>query len=185
MKQCSKCKKLLSNKSFYKDKRTKSGLYSACKNCHQKLFGIHNLNSRESQKKWKEKNPDYYKKYMRKYMKKYMKERRTSDFRFKLNSTLGKNICKALQGIKAGRKWESLVGYTLNDLIQQLENLFDDKMSWKNYGSYWHIDHIKPKSLFKYKQPEDPEFKECWALNNLQPLERIANIRKNNKYQII
>ena len=44
------------------------------------------------------------------------------------------------------------------------------------------IDHIKPRSLFKYKKPENKEFKECWALNNLQPLEKIANIKKFNHY---
>ena len=34
MKQCSKCKKIKEAKEFCKDKRTKSGLYSACKLCH-------------------------------------------------------------------------------------------------------------------------------------------------------
>ncbi len=42
----------------------------------------------------------------------------------------------------------------------------------------WHIDHITPKSHFNYKTPED---KECWALENLQPLEAIENMRKYNK----
>ena len=54
-------------------------------------------------------------------------------------------------------------------------------MTWDNYGSYWWIDHIKPRSLFKYEKPEDKEFKECWALKNLQPMEKIANIKKGNK----
>lgn len=55
-------------------------------------------------------------------------------------------------------------------------------MNWDNYGSYWHIDHIKPISLFKYETAEDPEFKKCWALDNLQPLEKIANLKKGNKF---
>jgi len=53
---------------------------------------------------------------------------------------------------------------------------------YSNYGSYWHIDHIKPKSLFKYISPEDPEFQECWDLNNLQPLEKISNLKKGSNY---
>jgi hypothetical protein len=81
-----------------------------------------------------------------------------------------------------GRHWESLVSYNLNDLVKHLEKQFDDKMNWENYGSYWHIDHIKPKSLFKYVYPEDEDFKKCWSLENLQPLEKIANMRKKNNF---
>ena len=91
-------------------------------------------------------------------------------------------IYQSLKGNKAGRKWEILVGYTLQDLIEHLENLFDDKMKWENQGSYWDIDHFQPKSLFYYKTAEDPEFRKCWALSNLQPLEHIENIRKSNHF---
>lgn len=35
MKKCSKCSKEKPATEFFKDKRTKSGLYSACKICHQ------------------------------------------------------------------------------------------------------------------------------------------------------
>ena len=55
-------------------------------------------------------------------------------------------------------------------------------MTWENQGSYWHIDHIKPKSLFEYDSIDHPEFKKCWSLDNLQPLEAKENMRKNNKY---
>ena len=63
-----------------------------------------------------------------------------------------------------------------------MEKQFDKAMSWDNYGSYWEIDHIKPKSLFNYVYPEDLEFQKCWALNNFQPLEKGANRRKYNKF---
>ena len=48
---------------------------------------------------------------------------------------------------------------------------------------YRWVFHIKPKSLFNYTYPEDQEFKDCWALNNLQPMEKIANIKKSNHYE--
>ena len=89
----------------------------------------------------------------------------------------------SLKGKKAGRHWESLVGYTVEDLIKHLESQFNEKMSWNNWGIYWQIDHIKPKSFFKYEKPEDEEFKKCWALENLQPLEKIANLNKGNRYE--
>jgi len=90
-------------------------------------------------------------------------------------------IWRALKGKKAGRKWEILVGYTIEDLAKHLESQFDDKMTWDNYGNYWEIDHIKARSLFYYESPEDLDFQKCWALENLQPLEKIANRQKGNR----
>jgi len=69
---------------------------------------------------------------------------------------MGVLIYQSLRGIKAGRRWESLVGYVLKDLMEHLESQFDDKMNWDNYGTYWHVDHIRPRSLFKYTSPDDP-----------------------------
>jgi len=102
--------------------------------------------------------------------------------KYKIDRAMGASIWEALKNNKAGRKWESLVGYTLQDLMAHLEKQFDEKMKWDNYGNYWWIDHIKPRSLFKYKYPEDKEFKFCWALKNLQPLERMENIKKSNHF---
>lgn len=61
------------------------------------------------------------------------------------------------------------------------EKQFDSNMNWSNYGKYWHIDHIYPQSLLPYTSMTDENFKKCWALDNLQPLEKIANIKKGNK----
>jgi len=94
---------------------------------------------------------------------------------------MGTAIYNALKGKKAGRKWENLVGYTLEDLMKHLEKLFDENMNWKNYGNYWSVDHRKPRTLFHYTFPEDTEFKKCWALKNLQPMEKIENIKKGNR----
>jgi 5-methylcytosine-specific restriction endonuclease McrA len=74
------------------------------------------------------------------------------------------------------------VGYTVGSLAKHLESQFDDKMSWNNYGKYWHIDHIIPKSWFSYEDVKDKDFQKCWALNNLQPLEAMKNLSKNNRY---
>lgn len=120
------------------------------------------------------------------------KNRRKTDIKFRLNEIMSRNIWSAIKGKKAGRRWEILLRYTTEDLIKHLESNFEKWMSWDNYGAYrrggekkWHIDHIKPKSLFKYKTPEDPEFKECWGLKNLQPLEAVENIKKYNYFNHI
>ena len=59
---------------------------------------------------------------------------------------------------------------------------------WENYGGKtndpcqtWHIDHIIAQSKFKYESLDDLKFKECWALSNLRPLEKIANMKKGDR----
>lgn len=144
--------------------------------------------------KWKEYQKEYQKKYKnidehKKRRREDEKKKRDTDPKYKLDCNMAIVIGAALKGKKAGRKWEGLVGYTIEDLMKHLEKQFESWMNWDNYGIYeegklkWHLDHRKPKSLFRYTSPEDKEFKECWALENLQPLEAIENLKKSNKYQ--
>ena len=50
-------------------------------------------------------------------------------------------------------------------------------MTWDNYGSYWHVDHIIPCCKFDLTDPEQQL--KCFHYTNLQPLEATANLRKN------
>lgn len=63
-------------------------------------------------------------------------------------------------------------------LMDYLENLFEDGMTWENYGE-WHIDHIKPLSIFDLTLEED--FKQAVHYTNLQPLWAKDNMSKGNK----
>ena len=212
MKQCSKCKKLLPEDYFSPDKRVKSGLQSICRKCHYIFYsecskrwkGENKEKIKSCRKKWNADNPLRLKNYHKVYRQKYKKEIRDYQREWKiknpekvragikkrrlnpknrLDDSISESIRKVLRGKKAGRKWEILTGYKLENLITHLEKQFDDKMSWDNYGSYWEIDHIQPKSLFHYEEPEDIEFRKCWALENLQPLEKLLNRKKYNKVQ--
>jgi len=103
----------------------------------------------------------------------------------RLNLLLSSSIKKSLKGKKGGKHWEDLVGYSLFDLKNHLEAQFKYGMSWDNYGYYgWHIDHIKPKIYFKFEDYNDPQFKECWSLNNLQPLWAEENNKKRDWMEI-
>jgi len=112
-------------------------------------------------------------------------EKLKHDKRFMLDGAFSKAIRKELKRkkLKKPKPWEKLLGYTVEDLIKHLESKFKTGMTWENYGSYWHIDHIKPKTWFQYNSVEDPAFRDCWILENLQPLEAIENSRKGNRYE--
>jgi hypothetical protein len=142
--------------------------------------------------KYKESRNTYSRKYAKEHKhlesyrevkRKYHKNRWNSDIRFRLDKIMASSLYKVLKEKKDGKSWKDLVGYGTKELKEHLEKQFDNKMSWDNYGIYWHIDHIKPKTLFNYSSPEDKEFIKCWSLNNLQPLEKITNIKKGNRYE--
>jgi hypothetical protein len=86
-------------------------------------------------------------------------------------------IGRALRGQKAGRRWEGLVGYTLDELMTHLERQFPKGMSWQNRDR-WHVDHVIPMSSFGFRSATDESFKACWALTNLRPLWKVENLRK-------
>jgi len=98
-----------------------------------------------------------------------------------INDKMSNMIRNLLRNDKVRKPWSDYIGYTAKELKSHLESKFKKGMSWKNCG-LWHIDHIKPRSLFNFSSPEDEEFKKCWALNNLQPLWALDNLHKSNKY---
>lgn len=100
------------------------------------------------------------------------------DPHYRLHSAVSRAMRSALKVQKAGRAWETLVGYSLADLVRHLERQFASGMLWANYGS-WHVDHIVPRVAFTYSTPSDPDFRACWALSNLRPLWAADNISKH------
>jgi 5-methylcytosine-specific restriction endonuclease McrA len=77
--------------------------------------------------------------------------------------------------------WQTAFGYTKQDLCRHIERQFTRGMTWQNFGTFWHLDHIVPLASFSYTGFDDPEFKAAWALTNLRPLEKIKNIQKHAK----
>jgi hypothetical protein len=151
------------NRQWYIDKSEK------VKECHKRYY-INNLKQfKEKHRQWRKNNPGYQK-------------QRLLNPTYKLSKNISNLIYLSLKGNKNGWHWEIIVNYTLKDLIAHLENQFREGMTWDNYGKYgWHIDHRRPISSFNFTSYNDPEFKECWALKNLQPLWAKENLSKGNR----
>lgn len=137
---------------------------------------------------WRQRNPERAKQCQARYREKHRDKIRSQRKKFmsipknRVNHSINTLMLRSLKIKKNGSPWESLAGYTIIDLMQHLESLFLKGMTFRNHGK-WHIDHIKPVSSFNFESYEDGEFKQCWALENLQPLWAVDNLRKN-KYII-
>lgn len=180
MKKCAKCGEIKELDNFPKKKKGKNGLLSICRICKLKedreWRTKHPEKIRALRKKWRTGHPE-----LAKELKKKTNLNQRGALKGKLNNNISGRVRKTLHGSKANRRWESLVGYTIDQLKRHLEKLFKPGMTWENYGTYWHIDHKIPVVVFNFEKPEDIDFRLCWSLKNLQPLERMENLSKRAK----
>lgn len=123
-----------------------------------------------------------YREKHNKYARNYQKRREKRDPKYKISCDFYREIYNSAIRNRPAGKLMKLLGYTKDDLKEHLKKLFKNDMNWQNYGTYWEIDHIIPISMFNYKDIDDEEFKLCWSLNNLQPLEKEKNKEKGNKF---
>jgi hypothetical protein len=209
IKVCGYCKVLKTFDEFSKNKNTKDGLQPICRLCNNaisKQWRTNNpIQARENVREWHKKHPQRVKKIKQAWANSHIEEERKRLMKYRqenpdvrrkaarkyqtkkyatlngnLNHRMSTSIGISMNGNKCGRKWESLVGYTLDDLKKHIEKQFSKGMTWDN-RDMWHIDHIIPISAFNFEKPEDIDFQRCWNLKNLQPLWATENLKKNDK----
>lgn len=123
--------------------------------------------------------------YKKTWARKRIPERRASEPAFKLRDYISNAVRAGLKKCGSSKRRKSVwsfLGYSPAELSRHLENQFEPWMNWDNHGvpkdnrKTWHIDHIIPQSWLPYDSMDHPNFKRCWALENLRPLEAIQNI---------
>lgn len=179
--------------------RYKSGnCYSVCKNCLTSARKARYQANKEKEKtkntEWVSRNRDKCcskarkwqianKDKVRKYKRAREKALYTLDFNFKIETLLRTRICSAVksQGVRKQTKTIKLLGCSIQEFKTHIESKFDSLMNWNNYGKYgWHIDHIKPCTLFNLADPLEQA--KCFNFKNLQPLWATTNLQKGAKY---
>lgn len=77
---------------------------------------------------------------------------------------------------------EPVVGCSVAQLIEHIESQWQPWMTWDNWGhSTWHLDHIKPLSMFDLADPI--QFAEANHYTNIRPLPAHENFVKYNFYR--
>jgi len=154
----------------------------------KRYYEKHREKIREYKKLYREKNREKISEEKRQYFQdnkerinKHINYRRKTEPKFRLDNNMKTLMRISLKRKKNGRKWTELVGYNIIKLMKHLEKQFDIYMNWDNYGSYWVVDHIMPRSAFNYINPEEYNFQRCWCLENLRPLSKKENLIKSNK----
>jgi len=163
MKLCCKCNELKPStiEFFYKLKSSKDGFNHECIECKNKYYQNNSERIIERVKK------NHFK-------------RLEEDLGYKLLQRCRTRIYNALKGRTKSKKTIDLIGCQVEELIERLENKFQEGMTWENYGE-WHLDHIKPCAMFDFK--DEKQQQECFHYTNLQPLWAEENQRKSASYE--
>lgn len=119
------------------------------------------------------------------YNKVWKKDRYKNNNNYKIRCIISSAVRRSLKGMKKGDSIKNILGYTIEELKEHLEHQFEDWMNWDNLGltatkekETWQIDHIIPVNTFNIKEIGDEEFRKCWALSNLRPLDSYLNNRR-------
>jgi len=172
-KECKVCLETFENTNenfHWKDKKT-GRLDRTCKACDY-----------DRRKQWAIDNPERDKENRANEFKRNEPRRlKNSSYRLRrrVSSCIANTMAK--RGVSKDHPTWVALPYTPEQLKEHLQAQFDEYMTWENYGEYWNIDHIYPQSRLPYDSLEHPNFLKCWSLENLQPLEKIENIKKSNK----
>ncbi len=167
-KYCKSCK-YAKNKEYQEKNKEKLKIY-------RKKYNTENREkSKQRSSKWREKNREKYKEWCRNYSKK-----RRRDPSFKVLDNLRSRLYHAMKGRTKSATTLTLLGCSIEKLWDHLEAHFEDPMTRENYGPVWHVDHIKPCSIFDLT--DDRQQRQCFNWRNLQPLLSEENISKGNNY---
>lgn len=166
-KTCTCCKKEFpaTAEFFYKKKDGKYGLFSKCKVCTAEYSAEHKQKPEVKQRR-----------------RERQKERQKTDIQFKLKTNLRTRLWHALKGNTKSASTLELLGCSIADLKMRLATMFEQGMSWDNYGE-WHIDHIIPIDSFDLIDPAQQ--RECFHFSNLQPLWAEDNRSKGAKLETV
>ena len=187
MKKCYRCKEL-------KPIEEMSATTGFCKPCKKEYTKEYNLKNKdrihEYAKEYREKNKELlkkrkkpqspektkaYKEASKDKIKAYRRYKLTTDMNYRIVKNLRGRLATALKrGYKKSKPTLDLLGCDVKFLKSYLENKFLPTMTWDNYGTVWHIDHIMPCAKFNLADLE--EQRRCFHYTNLQPLFAVTTV---------
>jgi hypothetical protein len=178
LKICSDCKIPKSKEHYYPNIKKWDGITNICKECNKKRDKLKDKDKERIKRRAK------YLKHKEKEIQRdaiYKANRSKIDPAFKLVRTLRVRHSSAVKAAGANKTFRTtkLLGCTAEQLKQHIENQFTTEMTWNNYGSFWHLDHVYPLALVDWSNVE--QVNDVCSYKNLQPLPVLDNIRKGKK----
>ena len=205
-KHCTKCNKILSCVEFSKsgfDKNGEQKYRPDCKTCTKDYYENKKEEISDKRKKRREKKSKEVREYFRNYHNKNKNKIHVLQKNYRDNN-LDKERIRKLKYyennpemkfakmcrnriasiFKTGQGYEQLLDCDATFLQEWIEFGIDyhNDMTKENYGSYWHLDHVIPISLWDLTNKEQKN--KCFHWTNLMPLQASQNIQKGNSISL-
>ena len=183
-KQCTICceEKTL---DFFRRRSKKNAhlFYNQCRQCESKAVVQWRDSKPEARESYRESIRKNYKNHREKKLLniKLSRKKRLEKYPFeKIKRSLRSRCWKAIKGHYKTTTTQKLLGASFEETRQHIENLWQEGMTWENYGLHgWHIDHIIPLSSFDLTNEEEQI--KAFHYTNLQPLWAKDNLQKGNR----
>ena len=140
---------------------------------------------KEEAKEWWQNRSEEQKAAKAEYNKNWKNKQYTENTVYRLRIIISTSMMRSIKKNKTNKRLYRYLGYTIEELKEHLEHQFEDWMNWDNLGltankekETWQVDHIIPVNTFNIKEIGDEEFRKCWALDNLRPLDSYINNRR-------
>jgi hypothetical protein len=195
-KKCGACEEWKALIAYYPQKTGRGGVRSKCKPCFDAYTNEYHAKNRENvnakakenrlndpegyknrRDSWRSRNKDKILERQRIYQ----ANRKQNDPAFKMLHRLRCRVCDCISKNVRSATTKELLGCSPEFFKEYLEDMFQEGMSWDNYGQgkgCWHIDHVDPCSSFDMNNPYDQ--KECFHYKNMQPLWAEDNWKKGS-----
>lgn len=139
---------------------------------------------KERMKEWRKENRERiaeYQKENKERIAEYYRERYANDPDFKVNNICRRHLRRVIKATNTQKESNTfnILGYSPLDLRFHIESFMLEGMSWDNYGSTWHIDHMTSIAQMIKDGIDDPAI--INALDNLRPMWAEHNMNKKDK----
>jgi len=109
------------------------------------------------------------------------RERRKTDIHYRLKCCIRNRMSYALKASGLTRKGKiKFIGMDMPTYKIWLGYQFEKGMTWDNYGTYWHVDHVMPCDSFNFVGENDDDVNKCFNWKNTRPMVGIENIKKGS-----
>ena len=146
---------------------------------YKKQIRLRGIEYRRKHKKEIQKRTKKYQKSHRKQIAVRLKIKRKNNLEYRLQVYLRARINIAIRNKqKVGSAIEDL-GCSIAFFKKYISKKFYGKMSWLNYGKYWHLDH--KIALYKFNLSDREQFLKACNYTNFQPLTIPDHVKKSAK----
>lgn len=172
-KECSECGEKKDNKEFRINR-------AQCRDCEREYGKKYSANNRHKRVEWVKQNPERMKELQATWYQKN-KKKINKEFAKKYHENVRFNIDRKMRKRDENNIFTGKIENTGLRKFQWIEFLFslDSNMTWENYGSYWHIDHVIPPKYFDIIDNEEERYL-CYSWINLRPMSRTMNRQKGD-----